>query len=271
MTVVGIVGICCVLYLFLLMPRFRGRPDIQAFRKTLYAHRGLYDNQGDAPENSMLAFQKAVEQGYGIEMDVQLTRDRIPVVFHDETLKRICGVEGRVRDYTYQELQEFPLCNSEQRIPLFADYLNLVDGKVPLIIEIKIHESAKVVCEAVDKVLQGYKGAYCMESFHPLAVRWYRKNRPEILRGQLSSNFNKTGKRESPAEFLVHYLLLNFLAKPDFIAYDHNHKKNISRLICKHFYHSMNVAWTIRSQKELDENREDYEWFIFEGFLPEEK
>ena len=137
--------IILLLYLWLIKPGIADRPDIASLMGHYYAHRGLHDNETDAPENSMNAFKKAIDAGYGIELDVQLTKDRIPVVFHDETLKRVCGVDGRVRDYTYEELQQFRLCRSDERIPLFSDFLKLVDGKVPLIIEIKIQDRKSVV------------------------------------------------------------------------------------------------------------------------------
>ncbi len=256
------------LYLTALMTRTCRRPDYSPLMGHLYAHRGLHDNDTDAPENSMAAFRKAIDAGYGIEFDVQMTKDRIPVVFHDESLKRVCGVEGNVRDYTYEELQHFTLCNSGQRIPRFEDFLKLVDGQVPLIAEIKIHENANEVCSRVDALLKEYQGVYCIESFHPFAVKWYKEHRPEVIRGQLSSNFNKPEKREPFCQFLVHYLLTNFLCQPDFISYDHKHKTNPSRLICKYLYHSLSVAWTIKSQEELNRCRKDFDLFIFEGFEP---
>ena len=256
------------LYVASLMTRTVNRPDYSPLKKHFYAHRGLHDNNTDAPENSMPAFQKAIDAGYGIEFDVQLTKDRIPVVFHDETLKRVCGVEGNVRDYTYEELKQFTLCDSNEHIPLFADFLKLIDGQVPLIVEIKIHEAASEVCSKVDELLKDYKGVYCIESFHPFAVKWYKEHRPEVIRGQLSSNFNKPEKKEPFTQFLVHYLLTNFLCQPDFIAYDHRHKNNLSRLICKYLYRSLSVAWTIKSQEELDHSLDDFDLFIFEGFEP---
>lgn len=255
-------------YLFLIMPRMAGRPDFSPLMGWHYAHRGLHDNASDAPENSMAAIRKAVDAGYGIEFDVQLTKDRVPVVFHDESLKRVCGAAGNVRDYTYDELQAFPLMKSEERIPRFADVLSAVDGRVPLIIEIKIHENAAEVCSTADAVLKLYSGPYCMESFHPLAVHWYRKNRPEVIRGQLSSNFNSADKREPFSQFLVHHLLTNFLARPDFIAYAHTHKGNLSRRLCRTLFGALSVAWTLRSQEELDACRDDFDLFIFESFIP---
>lgn len=256
-----------ILYLFAIMPRITNRPDVSSLLGRYYAHRGLHDNNSSAPENSMAAFRKAVNAGYGIELDVQLTKDRIPVVFHDETLDRVCGISGKVRDFTLQELQHFPLCRSQEHIPTFADFLKLVDGKVPLIIEIKVHEKASAVCEKADELLREYKGVYCVESFHPYAMKWYREHRPEVVRGQLSTDFDRPGRKEPVTERLVHYLLTNFLCRPDFIAYDHRHKYNFSRLVCQ-LFRPLNVTWTIKSQAELDASRGDFDLFIFEGFLP---
>lgn len=259
-----------ILYLLAIKPRTTNRPDYTYLFKNgpYYAHRGLHDNETDAPENSKAAFRKAIEAGYGIELDVQLTKDRIPVVFHDETLKRVCGAEGKVRDYTFQELQQFAICQSDERIPLFSEVLKLVDGKVPLIIEIKAYESANVVCAKTDELISQYKGPYCIESFHPFAVRWYQHHRPQVVRGQLSSNFNKPDREELIYEALVHYLLTNFLCSPDFIAYDHLYKTNISRVLCHKLYKALPVTWTVKSQEQLEACRDDFKIFIFEGFIP---
>lgn len=257
-----------LVYLWAIMPRMRKRPDHTFLMGHFYAHRGLHDNAGDAPENSMRAFQKAVESGYGIELDVQLTKDRIPVVFHDKTVSRVCGAEGRVQDYTYEELQQFSLFRTEEKIPKFEDVLRLVNGQVPLIIEIKIYENATIVCETADQLIGAYRGNYCIESFHPLAVRWYREHRPDVIRGQLSSAFHKAGNKEGVQEWLVHHLLTNFLCRPDFIAYDHRFKGNLSRILCRRLYGVLGVTWTVKSQAELDACENEFDLFIFEGFLP---
>lgn len=257
-----------LLYLFLIAPRMTGKPDASHLMGVHYAHRGLHDNKGNAPENSMAAIRNAVENGYGIEFDVQLTRDRIPVVFHDESLRRVCGVEGQVRDYTYEELQAFPLLHSSERIPLFADVLKAVDGRVPLIIEIKIHENPDEVCARADELIAAYKGPYCIESFDPRAVAWYKKHRPQVIRGQLSAAFSTPERREPLSLMLVHYLLTNVITRPDFIAYDHHHKANLSRVLCRKLFGALSVAWTLKSQAELDAAKEDFDLFIFEQFIP---
>lgn len=139
--------VLAVLYLLAVMPRMTNRADIRPFLGRLYAHRGLHDNASDAPENSLAAFRKAVEKGFGIELDVQLTKDLVPVVFHDFTLKRVCGVDKKVRELTFDQLQELRLCGSDQRIPSFDQVLRLVKGRVPLIIEYKIEALDTRVCE----------------------------------------------------------------------------------------------------------------------------
>lgn len=256
------------LYLASIMPRMIKRPDYTPLMGHYYAHRGLHDNNSDAPENSMAAFKKAVDAGYGIELDVQLSKDRIPVVFHDDTLNRVCGVDGYVKDYTYEELQQFHLCQSREKIPKLKDFLEMVNGRVPLIIEFKFPERPSTICGTADKLIQKYKGVYCIESFHPLAVRWYKDHHPNVIRGQLSSNFRKSGNKGSIAETLVHYLITNFLCRPDFIAYDHRYKNNISRLLCRYLFRGLSISWTIKSPQEFDACKNDFDLCIFEGFEP---
>jgi glycerophosphoryl diester phosphodiesterase len=277
------------LYLLMIMPRMLHRPDRNQFTHVLYAHRGLHNNASDAPENTMAAFRKAVEGGYGIECDVQLTKDGIPVIFHDFTLARVAryaegqepadavvnpdgshGVKGKVIDYTYEELCAFHILGSQETIPRFEDFLKLVDGRVPLIIELKIELVDLSVCPIVSKMLDSYKGLFCIESFNPLGVFWFRRNRPRIMRGQLSDEFHK----DSPAEFkgLLYFvltkLLFNFLTKPDFIAFNRKYPKSISMKICRKLYGCTCAAWTVKSQEQLLEAREDFDIFIFDSFIP---
>lgn len=175
------------LYLLAIMPRMTQRPDTSNLKNHYYAHRGLYDNTSPAPENSMAAFTLAVNAGFGIELDVQLTKDEVPVVFHDSSLKRVCGVDKKISQLTFAELSEYQLYDSGETIPRFADVLALVNGQVPLIVELKFDDWNPRVCELADSLLSSYSGVYCIESFHPMAVYWYRKNRPHIVRGQLAT------------------------------------------------------------------------------------
>lgn len=272
LTVIKVTLICMaalvVLYMLAIMPRVFNRPDTTLFNKVYFAHRGLHDNASDAPENSMAAFRKAVEAGLGMELDVQVTKDGVPVIFHDFKLDRICRVQGKVTDCTYEELQNYRLCDSGERIPKFSELLEMVDGQVPLIVEIKAETMDVSCCEVIDSLLRAYKGAYCIESFNPLVLWWFRRKHGEVVRGQLSSNFRKEGEYRNICYFVMTHLLLNFLTKPDFIAYNHMFSEEPGRRICRRLYHHPAAAWTIRSQQDLEALKGEYDVFIFESFLP---
>lgn len=263
----GIVALI-VLYLLAIMPRMINRPDTSLFKKVYFAHRGLHDNDGDAPENSMAAFQKAVEAGLGMELDVQVTKDGVPVIFHDFKLERICGAAGKVVNHTYEELQAYTLCHSGERIPKLSDLLDMVDGRVPLIVEIKAETADVSCCAVIDRLLRAYHGAYCVESFNPMVLWWFRINRGEVVRGQLSSNFRREGVYWNILYFAMTHLLFNFLTKPDFIAYNHKFSEEPGRRICRRLYRHPAAAWTIRSQQDLEALKGEYDVFIFDSFLP---
>ncbi len=270
-TLIIVITVLMILYLLAIMPRLGNRKARLDFLGVYYAHRGLHNNESKAPENSLAAFKKAVEAGYGIEMDVQLTKDKVPVVFHDFTLKRICGKEGKVCDYTFQELKEFKLCGSEERIPAFEQVLKLVGGKVPLIVELKVEWTDISVCPLADEMLRNYKGLYCIESFNPLALFWYRRHHSDVVRGQLSDGFLKSGEFKGILYVFLQNLMLNWITKPDFIAYNHRYADVCARKICRSLYKNMAVAWTIKSQQELEKARNKFDIFIFDSFIPDGK
>lgn len=263
-----IVAAIIILYFLAIMPRLGHRKPREAFLAVHYAHRGLHDNSGEAPENSMAAFEKAVEADYGIEMDVQLTKDGIPVVFHDFTLERVCGKEGKVCDYTWDELKDFRLFSSEETIPRFESVLELVKGKVPLIVELKVEWTDASVCPVADALLRKYQGLYCIESFNPLALWWYRRHHSDVVRGQLSDGFLKSGEFHGALYGVLQNLLLNWITKPDFVAYNHKYASNLSRKLCRSLYGNMAAAWTIKSQEELEHSRDQFDIFIFDSFIP---
>lgn len=263
MWVIIVLLLFIAIYLFLVAPRMIDKPDRSAFMGVHYAHRGLFDNESDAPENSLRAFKKAVEAGYGIEFDVQLSKDDIPVVIHDASLKRMCGVDGNVWEYTLAELQQMRLANSDQTIPTLEQVLSVIDGKVPLIIEYKMDRVDTKVCVLGNAILENYKGVYCMESFHPFAVQWYRKHRPEVLRGQLSQNYAKT-TYQGMQYWIMTNLLTDFLTRPDFIAYNHKDADNVSRRICKKLG-ALSVAWTIKSKEQYIQAKPHFDLFIFDS------
>ena len=166
----------------------KGHPGLAALRGWRYAHRGLH---GDgAPENSMAAFRRAVEGGYGIELDVHLLKDGSLAVLHDHSLKRTAGADVLIEDITPADLANYRLEGTDEAIPLFSQVLELVAGRIPLIVELKSTTgNFAALTEAVTRMLDTYQGIYCIESFDPRCVHWLKCNRPELIRGQLAENF----------------------------------------------------------------------------------
>ena len=261
-------ALALIWYLLSLKPNKKREDIMLPFKKTFIAHRGVFDNE-TIPENSYPAFEKAVNEGYGIELDVQLTKDGKLVIFHDDSLKRMCGVKKRLTDLTYAQLMEYKLVDTSFTAPLLTDVLKLVNGKVPLRIEIKPHGPFLKTSEALAKELDNYKGTFCIESFNPAVVRWFSKNRKDFARGILASNYLHSDKKTLSQKVLVTNLLFNGYCKPDFVAYNHEFMNSFSLNLCKKLYGCEMVAWTIRSQEELNKARGFFEVFIFEKFKPE--
>ncbi len=269
--VIGAVLLCLFsAYLYLLMPSFKRRKQIMKFAEHKYAHRGLH---GDGvAENSLSAFRRAVEGGYGIELDVRLSRDGELVVFHDTTLERVTGHEGRVDAYDYEELKKMKLCGTEDRIPLFSEVLEIVDGKIPLLVELKEEAGQYGVTEKALEILEGYRGEYIIESFNPLALGLIKKKKPEILRGMLSMNYMAEKKHRKLIFFLMQIFATNILCRPDFLSYDHKHYKNRAMRLCRALFRVTTFAWTVRSQSEEDlAYKHKFNSVIFENYIPGEK
>ena len=255
-------------YLLLLGPR-TGHPGWDKLAAFRYAHRGLHDKENGIPENSMTAFRRAVEHGYGAELDVHLLKDGTLAVFHDSTLKRICGAEGKIEDLTAEDLGKYRLLGTEETIPLLHDVLALFEGKTPLIIELKVVDNnAAALTDAVMDLLKGWNGAYCIESFHPAVVKHLKEHYPNVIRGQLSENFFKSKSISLVNTFLMTFLLTTAFTRPDFIAYKHQDRRNISLRLMRKLYGVHEVGWTIRQQDVMEELEKDGVTPIFENFVP---
>ena len=179
-TLLLIICILLLLYLFLLHPRMR-RPDADIFRGCFFAHRGLHDGNVSVPENSLAAFSRAVENGYGIEMDVQLSADGIPVVFHDATLSRMCSIDRRVDSMTFDELRRLSLADSSEHIPSFEEALQLIAGRVPLLVEIKMDRIDFNIPQKIDSLLSSYTVSYTHLSISLLIPAFSLLNSPQHL------------------------------------------------------------------------------------------
>ena len=164
------------------MPSFQKHPLQRKFFHRCFAHRGLFDNQTRC-ENSLSAFEAAAQAGYGIELDLQMTADGKIVVFHDDDLQRMCSSPLVIEQATYAQLQEYNLGETFEKIPLFSQVLAQVNGRVPLIVEIKSTERIERTCLKVYDLLRNYPGDYCIESMNPLIMGWFAKNEPHIMRG----------------------------------------------------------------------------------------
>ena len=259
----------CVFLVFSL-PNFSQtrRAAMRSYARWDYAHRGLWNMNEGVPENSMEAFRRAVQAGYGIELDVHLTRDNKLVVFHDSNLKRMCGVEGMIEDMTFSQLSGLRLAGTEHGIPLFKDVLQMVDGIVPILVEIKTPTLDVSICPVVKRRLDTYEGRYIVESFNPYAIRWFRLHAPQVLRGQLATRYAKNSGVNPFARAASTALVVNILGRPDFIAYNYRVSNGIGIRIHRHIYHTPSFAWTVNDPQAYPTVRESWDATIFEGFCP---
>ena len=245
------------------------RPEMEKFKQVKYAHRGLHD--ATKAENSMSAFAAAKEMGFGIELDVRLSKDGELVVFHDDNLTRVAGIDGKVIDFTAEELSKMSLSGTKDGVPTLREVLDLIDGAVPLIIEIKMNGDEKGVSEKLMEVIEGYKGDYVVESFNPIALKVVRRMRPDILRGILSTEYLKDEKHKGSILYvLLQHLMLNFMVRPDFIAYDKKGYKVKGLRFVRRSFGTALIAWTVKSaEEEREAISHGFDTVIFEGYISE--
>ena len=259
-----------ILIIFCVAP---GKISLEAQKTSLIfkglncAHRGLHTEDQKVPENSLAAFEKARKAGYGIELDVQFSKDEKVVVFHDDDLKRVCGIDAPVKSKNWEDLSLLPLYGTNECIPLFSDVLKLVED-TPLIVELK---SAGVknsrLCEETLKILKEQGVNYCIESFDPRIVAWFKKNAPEILRGQLSRQPKNMEGISKLTSFLLGILLTNFMARPHFIAYETT-KHPLTVKLCRAMK-PINVVWTVKPEHDIKKYEKENDTVIFEYYTPE--
>lgn len=257
-----------LMYLLLLRCR-RGHPAWAELSNYRYAHRGLHNSA--VPENSLTAFRRAAEGGFGAELDVRLSKDGRLAVIHDNCLLRTAGADVKVSDLTAAELSRYRLEGTEEKIPFLEEVLPVFENKAPLIIELKTEDNAASLAKAVCDLLDQYRVSYCVESFDPRAVRWIASHRPEICRGQLSANFLKE-RAGLPwiAAFIMKNLLVCALSAPDFVAYDLRHRNRLSLKLARKVWGAHEVSWTVRTPEELADCERDGRIPIFEGFAPDQ-
>jgi glycerophosphoryl diester phosphodiesterase len=238
--------------------------NLKWLKNTPIAHRGLHDNA--CPENSLAAFKRAVEKKYAIETDIQILKDGTVVVFHDQNLLRLCGADKNLFELNYADLKDLKILNTEQTIPTLKQFLDTVGGAVPLLIEYKIYNGKAGICEAASlKELDGYKGQFAIQAFNPFVLLWFRRNRPDIIRGQLSCYFENE-KLPYYKKYILKRMLFNGRTQPDFVSYDVAHIR--SRYVRRARAGRIALAWPVQTAKQSEEIKPFCDNIIFENFLP---
>lgn len=263
-------GVFC-LFLWLIHPAMGRKNECLKFDAWDYAHRGLWDMDLGIPENSMPAFRRAVENGYAIELDVHLTADRQLVVFHDDTLNRVCGVQGTPESMTLEELQKLRLSGTQEHMPTLQDVLSLVDGRSPILVEIKQPAVHSEICRYLVPVMQAYHGPFLIESFNPFALRAYKKADPTPLFGLLSERYPSSLNVNPMVKILSTSLMLDTICRPDFIAYNYRTVNVTGFILVKNLFRAPVFVWTVRKEKDYQRCRELYDAVIFEHFQPEKR
>lgn len=240
------------------------REDYAWLTETYISHRGLFDNLS-VPENSLPAFERAAENRFAIETDVQSTKDGVLVVFHDDTLERMTGHKGKLCDMTFEQLRTLRLLDTQCVIPTFDEFLKAADG-TNIVVEIKTHENIGETESKVYAALQNYKGNFCVESFNPFIVRWFKVHAPEVICGQLSCSFK--GVFKGIKRWLLAELKFCRWNGSRFIAYDAATIATCKAV--KRYAKKMPViCWTVKSAQQQQDLRQYYDNMIFDSYLPD--
>ncbi len=229
------------------------------------AHRGLHKGR-EVPENSLAAFQAAIDKGYPIELDIQLIRDDEIIVFHDFDLRRMCGRNIGTNQISKADLKSLKLFESDQQIPLMEEVFEMVKGKVPLLIELKNKSFSKILETVLLKKISVYKGEFALQSFNPFSVKWLKENAPHIKRGLLGSRLEDE-EIKSIKKIIPQKLLFGKIAEPDFIGFDIRYlpDKNVNK------FRKSGIpilAWTVSDTELLAKAKKYADNFIFENIHP---
>lgn len=231
------------------------------------AHRGLHG--GEVKQNTMQAFENAVKNGYNIELDVQLTKDKVPVVFHDLTLAHLTAHEENVRDLTYEELKKVRYKDSDAGIPTFREVLDLCEGKTGLMIEFKklsIDDQNYELEDIVLPILKQYKGEFIVKSFNPFSVDYFRINAPEFTRGLLSDALTIEDYPITARQMILD-LTGDTEKRVDFFDFGVN-RLDQSTLLASVEGKMPLIVWTVRSQEVYEKIKDRVDNIIFENFIP---
>ena len=261
-----VVIIIYLIYFILVKPTPVKYPMMEFLLHRPIAHRGLHNIQQGVPENSLEAFRRAIQEDYPIELDIHLSKDGEVVVFHDDDLTRMTGASGKIEEKSFAELAALTLQNTQEYIPALKEVLQLVKGRVPLLIEFKNYTNGELEQRAWE-ILKGYGGNFAVQSFDFRSVRWFRKKAPHVLRGQLALNSMKDKKLPFLFRLAGTQMLTNIVSRPHFASYQYTHVKcNAFQSVRK--MKGKGLVWTLRSQEDYDKLKALTDNIIFEGFIP---
>lgn len=252
-------------------PRTKGKPDMTVFSAYDYANGGLHDYCKNIPENTKTSFQAAMKHGYGVVMDVRVTRDGVPVVFSDHELWRMCSVDGELEEMTYEEVSQLKLLNTEYKILKLSEALDVIDGQVPVLLQLKGYGSNyTALCEGCAMVMDQYDGVLAVEAMDYRCVRWFMRYRPSVIRGQMLEKSVDFGDSFFSLfrQFAKNWLLTNCMSKPDFISCHFVDRKSLSLSFCRFLYHVPVMNWVVRTMKEYEAARMDDAMVAFEDIKP---
>ncbi len=231
-----------------------------------YAHRGLYSKDQSIPENSLGAFSRSIQEGLGIELDVQLSQDGKVYVFHDDALMRMTGTQGILEEKTSEELNQLRLKNSGEKIPLLSEALTLVAGKVPLLVELKSTARKAESVKAVIDLMKSYPGHFAYCSFDPLMLNLLKKYDKDRLRG-LNMEYSLNKKQYGlTTRLILQFALLTPLNRPDYLSVDYTRIPCIYRLW--RLFGAYGMMWALPSQTAENAVSDLCETVIFEHYRP---
>lgn len=233
-----------------------------------FAHRGLHDAGQGIVENSLAAFDRAIEGGHGIELDVQLTLDGDVIVFHDATLGRLTDAAGRVAHRSTAELQRIGLKGTGERLHTLYDVLRHIGGRVPVLIEVKANDRRYLpACLAVRRALEGYRGLVAVMSFHPNVPAWYAENAPRFVRGLVMTEADRKALSPYNLRERLRRQAIVWRAKPHFLAFDIRRLPSPFAAAARERGLKL-LTWTVRGNAAHVLAGRCADQVIFEGDLP---
>jgi glycerophosphoryl diester phosphodiesterase len=236
------------------------------------AHRGLHDEAKGIVENSASAIEAAIAKGYAVEVDLQCARDGVPVVFHDKSLQQLTAESGLVAARDAESLCRIPLRGSKDRILSLPGLLSLVDGRVPLLIEVKSAWGRDARYEAnIARALADYRGRVAVMSFDPNSVAAFRRVAPGLPRGLVAERFEDKRywhELSGLRRFAMRHLLTSAIARPNFIAYDVKALPALAPMIARKLFGLPLLTWTVRNEAAKETALRYADAMIFEGVVP---